>query len=108
MIQKQNVSAESELKSFVDKLISAKQYDVEPEVLEQMKEDLYERVEHIVNATILANTPAGKLEELDRLLDSQNKTALESFCETNIPNLQEKIVEALSKFQNSYLGTQQN
>lgn len=101
---KTNLGAEQELRNFVDNLVAAKNFDVEPEVLEQIKADLFERAEDIINATIMANTPPDKLEELDRLLDSGNQQALENFTNAQIPNLQKLIAEALSNFRNKYLG----
>jgi len=101
---KTGLNAEEELKKFVDNLVAQKNFEVEPEVLEQIKEDVFERAENIINATILASTPPEKLEELNSLLDSGNKEDLENFCVTNIPDLQQKTAEALEQFAKTYLG----
>lgn len=101
---KNNLKAEEELKQFVENLVAEKSFDVEPEVLEQIKEDVYDRVEDIINATIMANTPPKKLEELDKLLDKHDQNAIEHFCNTNIPDLQEKIAESLVEFRKTYLN----
>lgn len=102
--QTKTTNAEEELKKFVDNLIAEKKFQVEPEIMEQLKEDLVGRAEDIINATIVAETPAEKLEELEQLLDSGNKNAVEIFCETNIPDLQNKIAQALGRFRKTYLG----
>lgn len=96
-------TTKGQLQEFVANLVGEKKFEVEPEVLEQIKEDVYERAEDIINATIVAETPPEKLEELDQLLDSGNKAALEDFC-NSIPDLQTKIAEALVRFRNTYLG----
>ena len=101
------MDAEKELKKFVNVLIAEKKYQVEPEVLEQIKEDVLDRAENIINATIVANTPPEKLDELNRILDENgHQAALDEFCSTNIPELQQKIAEALVQFRKTYLGLQ--
>jgi hypothetical protein len=101
---KTNLSAEQELRQFVDNLVAAKNFDVEPDVLVQIKEDVYERAEDIINAEIMANIPPEKLEEFDKLLDSKNRQAIEDFTNAQIPNLQQLVAEALANFRNTYLG----
>ena len=101
---KTNLSAEAELKKFVNSLVAEKKFEVEPEVLKQIKEDVYERAENIVNATIMANTPPEKLEELERLLKKHDRKAVEEFCNTNIPDLEQKAAESLAQFAKVYLG----
>jgi len=99
----QTKTAEEELQNFVSLLVAAKNFDVEPDILEQIKQDLYERAEDIINATIVAETPADKIEELERVLDAGDKSAVEDFCLANIPDLQTKIAEALGRFRQTYL-----
>lgn len=99
-------TAEAELTIFVDNLVAEKNFDVQPEVLAQIKEDLFGRAEDIINATILAGTPPEKLEELDQLLEKGDKAGVEEFCNINIPDLQNKIAAALHQFRNTYLGIQ--
>ncbi|HYV33662.1 MAG TPA: DUF5663 domain-containing protein [Candidatus Limnocylindria bacterium] len=101
---KTNLNAEEELRKFVDNLVAQKGFDVEPEVMEQIKEDVYDRAENIINATIMANTPPEKLEELDKLLDAADPSAIEEFCNVNIPDLQQKTGQALVQFTKTYLG----
>ena len=101
---KTNLGAEAELKKFVASLVAEKKFDVEPEVLEQIKEDLFERAEDIINATIVAETPSAKLEELNKLLDAHDTSGIENFCNTNIPGLQQKVADALVRFRKTYLG----
>lgn len=100
----QNLNAQQQLQSFVANLVAEKNFEVEPEVLEQIKEDVYDRAEDIINATIMANTPPEKLEELDKLLDSGNQQDIENFTNEQIPNLQELVAQALANFRNTYLG----
>lgn len=90
---------------FVDKLVEEKNFgNLDPEVLEQIKIDLLGRIEDRINATILANIPAEKLEQFDVLLNSGNTEEIQSFCQNNIKNFDEVIAEALISFRNIYLN----
>jgi DNA-directed RNA polymerase subunit F len=90
---------------FVDRLVEEKKFEsVDPEVLEQIRSDLMERVEDRINATILENMPKEKLEEFSALLDSANPEEVQIFCRNNIANLDEVIAEALVSFRSTYLN----
>ncbi|MDR3642029.1 MAG: DUF5663 domain-containing protein [Candidatus Doudnabacteria bacterium] len=103
-LETKNNQAEQGLRTFVDNLVAAKNFEVEPDVMEQIKADVYDRAEDIINATIMANIPPEKLEEFDKLLDGGNQQAIEEFTNRQIPNLQELTAEALTNFRNTYLG----
>lgn len=89
---------------FIDRLIEEKQLGIlETEVKEQIKSDLSGRIEKRINAVILENMPADKLEEFDRLLDIGDSEEIQKFCHENIFNLDELIAEALIDFREVYL-----
>lgn len=97
--------AEEELRNFVENLVTEKKFDnVEPEVLQQIKEDLYERVDDVINGTIIAHLPPEKLEEFNNLLDAHNSAAIEEFTNEHVPNLQKLIADSLVEFRKIYLG----
>lgn len=109
MTQKTNLKtsvAEEKLKDFARQLVKEKNFQgiEDPEIVRQLEEDLYERLEERVNAEILAALPAEKLEEFDRLLDTGSREEVSDFCEANIPNLQEVMTNALGAFRLRYLG----
>ena len=103
-----NQAAEAELRKFVDGLVQQKGFNVEPEVLEQIKADVFDRAENIVNATIMANIPPENLEEFDKLLDAGNQEAIEEFTARHIPDLLQKTAKALDEFRETYLGLNKN
>lgn len=90
---------------FVDRLVEEKNLtNVDPEVLKELKSDLVKRVEDRVNAMIIERLPAEKLPEFEKLLDGGDNAAIQSFSETNIPNLPEVIAAELLAFRQTYLG----
>lgn len=91
---------------FIDRLIEEKNFkNIGPEVLEQIKEDLLDRVEDKINATVLEHMPKENLEEFNRLLDSANPADIQQFCQNNISNLDEIIAKELLNFRNIYLNS---
>jgi len=93
-----------DVNSFVDKLVFEKGLsELDSEVLVQLKKDLVERVSNHVNATILEHMPEGKLEEFNKVLDSDEATVQE-FVKTNIEDLDNIIAATLLSFRRTYLG----
>jgi ATP phosphoribosyltransferase len=93
------------IKEYVTLLVAEKKFEnVDEEVLEQIREDLALRLENIINAAIVANLPAEKFEEFEKLLKSGKGKQISDFCEQNVPNLQQVVTTELTNFRNSYLG----
>lgn len=93
------------VQAFVNKLIEEKNItDVEPEVLEQMKKDLLERVEKRVDAVVIEQLSPEQLAEFEKLLDGSDESTLKNFCQNAIPNLNELIAAELLNFRTTYLG----
>ncbi len=94
------------LKQFVENLIAEKKYpDLEQEVIDQMKEDLYLRIETLINVTIVNNLPDEKLEEFESLIDKQaTPEETQKFMSDNIQDLPNLISETLLDFRKNYLG----
>ena len=90
--------------AFVDKLLLEKGTSgLSPEVMSQLKTDLADRAEDMINAEILANMPKDKLEEFEKKLDEENDEEIQKFCREHIANLDEVIASALVKLQKIYL-----
>jgi DNA-directed RNA polymerase subunit F len=106
MTQTNNSTLQNEnIQQYVEALVTERNFkDLEPEVIQQIKEDLADRVEEAANAAILASMPPAKLEEFDKILQNGSREEIAAFCEQNIPNLQEVVTQALRDFRKTYLG----
>jgi ABC-type uncharacterized transport system involved in gliding motility auxiliary subunit len=92
------------ISAFVDKLIQEKNiHGLSDEVMIQIKNDLVERAENIINANILANMPEEFLEEFEKKLDEGNDEEIQLFCRKHISNIDQIIADSLFKLQKIYL-----
>jgi hypothetical protein len=97
-------TADDTVKVFVTRLLEEKHLqNVDPEVLEQLKADLTDRVEDRLNMVILKNLPEEALAPFEKLLEQDNSEETQAFCQQNIPNLQEIISDELLAFRKTYL-----
>ena len=93
------------LSGFVEKLLEEKgMTNLDPEVFEQVKKDLVDRVEDRINALVLRELPPEKLEDFEKVLDGGNDTEIEKFIEGNIEDREQKIAAELLAFRQTYLG----
>jgi len=93
------------MKDFVNKLVEEKKLEnVSPEVLEQVKLDLEERLDERINVMILDRMPSYKIEEFEKILDSKSEEEIQQFCQENIPGLEELVASELLDFRKTYLG----
>lgn len=93
------------LEGFVDKLLTEKGIvSVDAETRGQMKRDLVTRLEDRINAVIIENMPADKMEEFERLLDNADKEEINDFCRASIPELDELMAAELISFRTNYLA----
>ena len=93
------------LEDFVDRLVTEKgMTNLDPEVLAQVKKDLLDRVEDRVNAVIIEKLPPESLEDFERLLDGGDEKEIQAFCQTQIPDLDQKIAAELLAFRQTYLN----
>lgn len=90
--------------NFVENLMQKKGITgLSDDVMTQMKNDLAERAENMINAEILNNMPKDFLEEFEKKLDEGNAEEIHAFCQKHIPNLDEVTAGALVKLQQIYL-----
>jgi hypothetical protein len=96
-----------DISTFVDNLIEAKGLTyLDEKILEQMKQDLIDRVENRINAVVASNIPESARAQFEKLLDSDSSDEdVTKFCAEKIPNLQELISVDLAQFQSVYLGS---
>lgn len=93
------------IEAFVEKLLQEKGVTgLEPEVMTQLKQDLIDRAENMINAEILANMPESALPEFEQVLDSESEEQIKEFCSKHIPNMDEVVSKALLNLKNTYLS----
>lgn len=89
---------------FVDRLVEEKKIEnLDLEVLDQIKADLSDRVEDRINASILEHLPPDKLDDFNKLLDSEDAEKIQLFCQENVKDLDNVIAKELLDFRSSYL-----
>ena len=94
------------LDNFVDELLAAQGIDqLEPEVRDQLAQDLTDRLNDRLEAAMIAELPENKLPELEALLDQQVETnKLQKFFAENIVDLPAVLARELAAFRQSYLS----
>lgn len=96
------------IEKFAEQLLKEKNLSVEdPDVLTELKNDLVDRVEGHINATVLENMPPEKIEEFEKIVESGNEVEIQEFCQRHISNLDEVVAKALLRFRSVYLGLSQ-
>lgn len=92
------------LDEFVDRLIKEKNFpDLAPEVLEQIKKDLRERVDDRINVGIVKYVPPDKLADFEKLLDNGTDAEVQTFLAGAIPDFNEVVAKELLDFRTTYL-----
>lgn len=93
------------INQFIDELVQQKGLtNLDKDVLEQIKEDLSNRLEDRINAAILSKISANKLDEFNKLLDLNDEEKTQNFVKENIPNLEELITIELVNFGKLYIS----
>lgn len=100
-----NQNSEKLLSDFVNELVKDKNLpQLEPEVLEEIKKDLLDRLEIHINAGLLALLPESAMDKFDVLLSQGNEQATQTYLHQHIPNLETKLAELLVDFKQAYLA----
>ena len=93
------------LNDYVERLLKEKDFsNLEPEVLDQLRTELGQRVEERINAVIIASLAESKLDEFNNLLDTHDQKKIDKFLHSNIVDLEALIAAELLKFRQTYLG----
>lgn len=93
------------LEEFIDKLIVEKGFgDKDPDVLEQIKLDLIDRVEDRINAMVMEKLPEDALDEFETKLDSGDQAEIQKFITHYIPDIKDRVAFELMSFKNMYLS----
>ncbi len=78
--------------------------DVEPDVLDQLKNNFISSLEDQINAAVLASMNEQQVDELEKLLDTSDPAAVKNFTQTAVPQTSEIVAEILLKFKTDYVG----
>lgn len=106
MNQKNQITSDS-IAQFVNRLVEEKDIlNLDPEILDQVKKDLYVRVERMINAAVIENLPPEKLEFFEKLVERSDQAEIQAFAQRSIPGLDEIIAKELVQFRNTYLDVQ--
>lgn len=93
-----------DLRAFATQLLEEKGFSTQdPDVYEQLKDDLVDRLENRINATLLANMPEAQLEAFSSILDTGTEKEILAFCETHIKDLASIIAAELLTFRTTYV-----
>jgi len=94
------------LDNFVDELLAAQGIDqLEPEVRDQLVQDLTDRLNDRLEAAMVAELSEDKLPELEVILDKPAATEeLQKFFAENIADLPAVLARELAAFRQSYLS----
>lgn len=92
---------------FVDSLIDQKEFpDLSPEVREEIKRDLLERVDSFITAKLIAALSDDDVASFEQMLnDGKSQEELQQFMQSHVSNPTELVTEALTEFKGVYLGT---
>jgi hypothetical protein len=102
-----NMGASDPIGQFVSRLVEEKGLmNLEAEVLDQVKKDLYDRVERRINAAVVENIPPEKIEYFEKLAERGDSGEIQSFAKRNIPGLDGIIAKELVGFRDTYLNLQ--
>lgn len=98
-------SSEDVLKLYATRLLDERGVTgVSPEVMEQMRADLLERIHDTINASILQVLPPAKYQAFSDVLDADDQAQVESFMRTHVPDLDSVLAKALFDFRVTYLA----
>lgn len=100
------ILSNKELESYLNRLMEEKDLNkVDVAVKEQIKEDLAERVENKIYASIISRLPEERLADFEKLLDGgASETEIQEFLKNQIGDLPNFIASALLDFRKIYLG----
>ena len=91
---------------FIERLIAEKQFpDLTPEVKEEIKKDLTERLDDFIAAkfiAVLSDENVAKFEEMLKAGKPENE--VQAFLTANVPNFTEFLTQTLLEFREVYLG----
>lgn len=99
-----SIVTSSALDEFAAKLVIAKDYgSLDADVFEELKRDILDRLEDSINMNIISAIPEAKFAEFQRLLEKEDFEKIKSFCQKNVPELDNLVKTTMQNFANIYL-----
>ena len=94
------------IKTFIDEIIEEKGFDTSNSgYINKVRQNIENTVADTIDAAILTNLPKDKLSDFENLLDKEaTDEEIKSFINTNIPNIDFVIGQALAEFKDIYLN----
>ena len=93
------------LEEFAEKLVAEKGFnEKDPDVLEQIKLDLIDRIEDRINAMVMERLPAAALPDFEELLDNGTPEDIQKFILGYIPDIKDRTAFELMSFKSMYLS----
>ena len=91
---------------FIDRLIAEKNFpDLTPEVKEEIKRDLTQRLDDFIAAKLIAALSDENVLKFEEMLkQGKPESEIQTFITTNVPNFTEFLTQVLSEFREVYLG----
>lgn len=91
---------------FIDRLIAEKNFpDLTPEVKEELRWDLSERLDDFIAAKVIATLSDENVAKFETMLkEGRSEGEIQTFVTENIPNFTDFLTQVLLEFKEVYLG----
>ncbi len=90
------------LERFAARLAEGSYKGGDPDVLAEIRADLYDRIENRINARILELLPESKYPAFEALLDAEDQGRIQAYLLANIPDFQNEVARELFAFRDQY------
>ncbi len=94
------------IQRFAENLLQEKDLEnIDQKTRDIMREELVDRLEKVTNRVLVDNLPEDKLDEFESMIDKSAKPAeLQKFISDNVPDIENKLIDAYFDFRRLYLG----
>jgi hypothetical protein len=94
------------IEKFAENLLQEKELEnVDLRTRDIMRDELVDRLEKVTNRVLVDAIPEGKLSEFEVLIDKgANADELRAFVQENVPEIENKLIDAYFDFRRLYLG----
>jgi len=94
------------IQRFAENLLQEKDLEnIDQKTRDIMREELVDRLEKVTNRVLVDNLPEDKLDEFESMIDkSATPAELQKFISDNVPDIENKLIDAYFDFRRLYLG----
>ena|SRR3990167_4348434 len=102
----QNLAIPPEIRTFLESILEeAHVTKIDEKLYDGMIAELFARLDSFMLTRIADSLPTPQLEEFTKLAESgKNRTELDNYLRSHIPNAQEVFTRAMLEFRETYLG----